>query len=356
MDTIQRYFNHLVAEKADDRTGMPVPTFDVATAQKLLRRIEAINLHAHTYSFNMNFKYSGYDLQDLMNFAYENGLNGVGIHIDYGKGKGLRNKSIRELEDIERLARQLNLEMALEISNTAPREINQAVRLATVLGIRRIRLYIVHGGRLSSIMERGIRDLAEVARVAEANDLTFVLESHEALKAKELVRIIETVASPRIKLLFDFGNMINANEYPLEALAAMAPHIRHAHIKGVCRIRDKKGFGHLGVLQGEDDLPQAKLLFDLLMLGGTRPQVSVFALEQVVGYRSRGIRHDKEGPDPLLPRREPSQTEPDEHLSLEENLRLERRYACEQVVYVKNLLERLKTLARIRLETADDKA
>ncbi len=352
MDTIQRYFNHLVAEKADNRMGIPVPAFDRATAEKLLQRIEAVNLHAHTYSFNMNFKYSGYELPDLMNFAYENGLNGVGIHIDYGKGKGLRNKSIMELEDIERLSRQLGLEMVLEISNTSPREINQAVQLASLLGIQRIRLYIVHGGRLSTIMERGILDLEQVARVAEANDLTFVLESHEALKATELVKIIETVASPRIKLLFDFGNMINANEYPLEALATMAPHIRHAHIKGVCRVMDKTGFGHQGVLQGKDDLPQAKLLFDLLMLGSTTPQVSVFALEQVVGYRSRGIRHDNEGPDPLLPRREPSQTEPDEHLSLEENLRLERRYACEQVVYVKTMLERLKTLALMRLGAA----
>ncbi|MBW1724484.1 MAG: hypothetical protein JRJ33_03745 [Deltaproteobacteria bacterium] len=58
---------------------------------------------------------------------------------------------------------------------------------------------------------------------AGESDLYFVLEQHEDLKSHEIVDIITQVNSPRIGLLFDFGNMINANEEPLAALYTTAP-------------------------------------------------------------------------------------------------------------------------------------
>ena len=44
--------------------------------------------------------------------------------------------------------------------------------------------------------------------------------------------------------------------------------VAHARVSG--------GIGQLGVPEGEDDLPQAKLMFDLLMLGDGAPQVPIF--------------------------------------------------------------------------------
>ena len=56
------------------------------------------------------------------------------------------------------------------------------------------------------------------------------------------------------------------------------------HLKGIRRIRHLSGFVQLGVAQGEDDLPQMKMLLDLLMLGEDEPQVETFSLEQEIGY------------------------------------------------------------------------
>lgn len=349
MQDFDRYFQSILLNKTNGNVGLPIPAFSRSVAQTLLDRINAIQLYAHTYSFNLNFKYSEYELSDFLSFAYEEGLSGVDMHIDYGKLKGLRRKSVQELEQIRALSERLGLTINLEISHTTKQEINHAVQLAGRLGAKEIRIYIVHGGKLSAVKKKGIENLRHAARMAEDNDLIFLLESHEALKSHEFVEIVQEVGSPRIKLLFDFGNMINAYEEPLEALKIMAPYIHHVHIKGVSRVTDGNGYGHIGVLGGEDELPQEKMLFDLLMLGEKEPRVKVFALEQVVGYCSKAYRYSDEEQDPYIPRRTPSQTEPDEKISLEENLLRERKYACTQVSYVRGLLEKFKTLAEFRL-------
>ena len=57
-------------------------------------------------------------------------------------------------------------------------------------------------------------DLRRLAAFDPASRLRYTLEQHEDLKSEELVQIIGAVANPRLSLLFDFGNMINAFELP----------------------------------------------------------------------------------------------------------------------------------------------
>ncbi len=147
--------------------------------------------------------------------------------------------------------------------------------------------------------------------------------------------------------------MINACEEPLPALQAMAPYIRQVHLKGIRRIRHLSGFAQLGVAQGEDDLPQMKMLLDLLMLGEDEPQVETFSLEQEIGYYSPVFRRHGEDPDPVIPQRGPSETPVDETIPLRDSLLMENRNACDQLRFVRNLLENLKTIADIQLSFQD---
>ncbi len=92
--------------------------------------------------------------------------------------------------------------------------------------------------------------MKDVARTAEKHDLHFVVEPHEVLKSAELVQIIEAVKSPRVNLLFDFGNMLSTAEQPLQALETMHPYIKQAHLKGAnIAAVGQNGFAQIGVRQ-----------------------------------------------------------------------------------------------------------
>ena len=61
-----------------------------------------------------------------------------------------------------------------------------------------------------------------------------------------------------------------------------------------------KGFGHIGVAEEEGDLPQMKMLFDLLLLGEGNSQICSFSLEQVITYSSPPFRFEEEEDDPVI--------------------------------------------------------
>ena len=71
-----------------------------------------------------------------MNFAHENRLNGINIHIDFGGKKNLRKKSKNGLEYIRLQAEKLKLGINLEISSTSKEEVNSIVRIARILDVK----------------------------------------------------------------------------------------------------------------------------------------------------------------------------------------------------------------------------
>ncbi|WP_457553101.1 sugar phosphate isomerase/epimerase family protein, partial [Desulfobacula sp.] len=232
MTSLQPYFEKALKRKTDNVLGIPIADFRKDIAVKLLDRIDSIKLYAHTYAFFCNFNYGTFDIDDLIKFAFQEGLQGISAHIDAGQARALKQKTIFELREIRSYAKKLDLGLNLEISSTSKRQINKVVRIALELGVKNIRVYIRYSGRVSKIIETGIKELKDVAKIAMEKDLYFTLEQHEDLKSHELVRIIEAVNNKRVGILFDFGNMINADEEPLSALQTMAPYIRQVHLKG----------------------------------------------------------------------------------------------------------------------------
>jgi len=174
---------------------------------------------------------------------------------------------------------------------------------------------------------------------------------HEELKSTEIVQMLKEVDHPRINALFDFTNMINAYEQPLPALRIMAPYTRQVHLKGAKAIKEGKGYGQAGVVQGsvEDEVPYARMLYELLMLGETKPQMICFALEQKVNYYAPAYRRADEGENPIIPLRKPSET-PYNEADGERILLNERRWASNQVNFIKRLLAEMHWLATLYLE------
>ena len=85
--------------------------------------------------------------------------------------------------------------------------------------------------------------------------LTFTIEQHEDLKSHELVSLVKESEMESLSLLFDFANMINANEHPIDALKTMAPHITQVHIKDALIVKEQGGLGHKACISGQGDVP-----------------------------------------------------------------------------------------------------
>lgn len=354
MQYIQDRFNSLLSHNTGSQAQWPAPKLTVAIAAKLLERLDSIRLFGHGYPFLTNLTYGQYRPIELLDFAWCHGLDGVCIHLLDGEERSLSRMSDDELRTVARRADELGLTIHLEISSTKKADVDRAVEIARVMGVQNIRVYSRYEGRLSQVMGLIETDLHYLAQLADRHDLYFDFEQHEELKSGEIAELLLRLNHPRLHALFDFGNMINACEQPLQALQNLAPHIRQAHMKGVRVVREEHGFGHYGVLQGsaDDDLPSARMLYELLMLGEQAPQVIAFILEQENHYVAPAFRMTDEESDPYIPYRAMSETPLPPGYTVEQMMAEEERWAINQITYVRGVLQELRILAECALKTS----
>jgi len=320
-----------------------ISNLSVKRAAQLAVRTRHAPLYAHAFSFHLNFRFGGMKPIDLLDFASEQNLTGVKIHVEDGEHNSLQADRQTWGKFGER-ARSLGLDVHIETSVTTGEGLGDAIAIAKATGATSVRCYPRYEARVSEIITRTISDLKQLAEFDPEGALLFTLEQHEDLTSSELVHIIESVGNPNLSLLFDFGNMVNAYERPLEALAAQSAYITQVHIKD-CWVRsDRGGWAQLGCKSGTGHLPFAELLLGLLLLGEDAPQVNAFALEEEADYFAPAMRFPTEEEDPLIKFRTSSLT-PVAEAGLDERLQRERDEALMQVVYVRGLLEKFENAA-----------
>ncbi len=155
------------------------------------------------------------------------------------------------------------------------------------------------------------------------------------------MQLVQESGIDSLSLLFDFGNMINANEQPLEALHIMAPLIAHVHIKDAKIIPEGTGLGHIACASGSGDMPFEELLKQLICLGEEVPQVLAYGLEEEVDYYAPAFRFSDEGNDPWIPWRDMSETPLPAPELLSARLEQEKRDAICQIEHVRTVLKKL---------------
>ncbi|MEO5321929.1 TIM barrel protein [Mesorhizobium sp. CC13] len=284
----------------------------------------------------------------LAEFAKAQGLCGIKLHVDDGEQFSLSRMSGDVLADFAARLRKRDLELHVETSTTEAAGLADAVRIALVAGATSLRCYPRYEGRVSQIIDKTIADLRRLPEFDPESRLRYTLEQHEDLKSEELAHILESVCNPRLGLLFDFGNMINAYEWPMSALAIQAPYITEAHVKDCLVQPDRGGWAHLACLSGEGHLPMQAMFVELLLLGGDRPQVLAFALEEEEGYFAPAMRRSSDDPDPFIPARTASFTELGSG-DLETRLRREAAVAHRQVQTVRTMLREIAAEAERKL-------
>jgi sugar phosphate isomerase/epimerase len=268
----------------------------------------------------------------------------VQIHVEDGEGASLAAMTGAELAAFGAEARRLGLAVHVETSSTEPADLARTVAIAHATGAAAMRCYPRYQGRVSQIISRCIADLRGLAALDPEGRLRFTLEQHEDLTSAELVQIVEAVGNPRLGLLFDFGNMVNAGETPLAALAAQGRWVREVHVKDCLVVPDRGGWAHRACLSGEGHLPMRGLLVGLLLLGDEAPQVRAFGLEEEEDYFAPALRFPNEGPDPHIPARSASFTDPGPG-DLAARLRREVEAAERQLGVMRAMLDEIATEA-----------
>lgn len=330
------------AEPADWQAriaSLPAPR-----AAELARRAAEAPLYAHAYAFHLNLRFGGMTPEGLLDWAAAHGLRGVKIHVEDGEALSLRSRDAAGRRAFGDRARVLGLDLHIETSSTEARDLEEAAAIAHAIGATSMRFYPRRTGPLSQVLAQVVRDLAGLDRLDPDARLRFTLEQHEDLKSAELMQVLAQVNHPRLSLLFDFGNMVNAYETPLAALVAQAPHITEVHVKDALALPDGTGWAHRACRTGTGHLPMAAMLVELLLLGQDRPQVTAFALEEEEDYLAPAFRFPDEGPDPVIPPRGPSETDPGAG-PLALRLQRERQAAEDQLAFVRGLLARIEQVA-----------
>lgn len=321
---------------------MDLPALTQKKAHALIERIDEIPLYAHAYAFHLNFRFGSFRALDLLDFAAGNKLYGVKIHMDDGEQDSLRNADETQRAEFRKAAKRLNLDIHLEISETELPSLRKAIQVGHDIGATSIRCYPRYEGRVSEIISRTIDDLSALCDLDPDCAFRFTLEQHEDLTGAELVRIVEAVDNPNLSLMFDFTNMINAYERPIDAFHAMEPHITDVHIKDAKIVEDRGGWGQLCCRSGDGDIPQAHLLMELLCLGENTPQVLAYGLEEEVGYYAPPLRFPDEEDDPFISYRNISETDLAPDANLASLLIQERADAQHLCTHIQDLLKLLR--------------
>ena len=286
-----------------------IAALDPAGRARLAMRARGAPLFAHAYAFHLNMRFGGMTPLQLVDFATDQRLSGLKLHVDDGEQASLSRMDDDALAAFAARLKARRLELHVETSTTEAGGLADAVRIALATGATSLRCYPRYEGRVSQIIAWTIADLRRLADLDPDGRLRYTLEQHEDLTSEELVQIIRAVANPRLSLLFDFGNMINAYERPMPALAIQAPYVTDVHVKDCLVKADRGGWAHLACISGAGHLPMQAMFVDLLLLGADRPQVLAFGLEEEEGYFAPALRRPSDGPDPFIPARTASFTD-----------------------------------------------
>ncbi len=235
-----------------------------------------IDLFLHTYSFRFRLMHDpDFSVIDLLDRAVADGNVGIGLNVNGPRYRFLGGDEPAHVRRVAEAISERGLDLDIETSNTDPVHLTHLLDLGVALGAKHLRTYTRHEGPRGQVLDATIRDLVEVGPVAEDRGIPILLENHEEFTGVEVARILERVNHPYIAALYDYGNSMMLHEDPLEALEAMLPWTRTAHLKDHVVMHGMV----CGAPTGEGVLPIAETTRRLLEAGITR-----IAFENVWSY------------------------------------------------------------------------
>jgi sugar phosphate isomerase/epimerase len=201
--------------------------------------------------------------------------------VRFGAGGAQLDWSQIEARDADALARlrsrvdrdALALELSVPSSSLeTPAAYADMVRVATALGVTRVRVALLYGRRYETFKTREEWDawhskwqqtLQSMRGTIEAHPILVGIENHKDFHAQELVALLQALDTPRIGACVDFGNNVALLESPLETMKALAPFAVTTHVKDMAVRRTDDGFELSEVPLGDGLLPLADMIAEL---------------------------------------------------------------------------------------------
>lgn len=235
-----------------------------------------IDLFIHTYSLRFRLMHDPeFGVIDLLDRAVADGLAGIGLNVNGPHYRFLGGDDQAHVRRVAEAISERGLAVDIETSGTDGHHLSVLIDLALALGADHVRTYTRHAGPRAEVIARTVRDLVEIGPIAEDRGVPVLLENHEEFTGVEIARILERVDHPYVGALYDYGNSMMLREDPVEALEAMLPWTRLAHLKDHVVMHGMV----CGVPTGEGVVPIAEITRRLLDAGMTR-----IAFENVWSY------------------------------------------------------------------------
>ncbi len=243
-----------------------------------------IDLALHSFCLLHHFRHQpGFDALAFIDMAETLGFSGINLSLNDDNFRHLGGHEEARMDAVRERLKRSGMSLEIDTSGTDPSHLAHLLAVAHRMGAGSLRLYTRHGGSVREMMKLTTVDLLSVSPLAESYGIVLVLENHEDFTGPELAAIVEAVASPALKILYDYGNSQMVLEDPLSALEATLPHVHSVHVKDHVMVRAGDApSGQLtvaGVPVGEGFLPIETITRRLLDQGLRR-----LAFESVWAY------------------------------------------------------------------------
>lgn len=233
--------------------------------------MKTIECHLHSYSMINHLTHqAGYDVFRFIEHAKELGFSGVNISANGPGYRDLGGTTAEHFAKVKAHLQKLNMACELDTSDTRVPHMTELLQVAEAIGATVLRVYTRYEGSVGDLIKWTKADLKALAPIAVEMGIQIVLENHEDFTGIQVCEILDSVDSPWVKALYDYGNSQNVAEDPHVALTAMAPHVTRIHMKDHIVIRHDDKLWTQGVAIGEGTLPFAELTQRLLDMGLTR--------------------------------------------------------------------------------------
>lgn len=205
---------------------------------------------------------------DLIAFAQKVGAGGLSLETCYMPA--LDGGFLRELRaalDDAGLDRVLawGHPVGLErgTSREALEDLKRHIPSALALGSRTMRITASGSPYSRELEAQFARDLdpmlREALRVAEDHGVTLAIENHGDFNSDAMLRLLERIDSPYLRVTLDTGNLLSVGDDPVEGSRKLAPYVAATHIKDLAAVEGTTtaapGFWGTPIGRGVVDVP-----------------------------------------------------------------------------------------------------
>lgn len=188
----------------------------------------------------------------------------------------LDNASDEHLRSLSKLAQRLDVSLQVGTTGATTAILLRYLHIARLLQADVVRL-VLHQNLEDVDEGSAVEALRSVCGEYGAAGVTIAIENHFLTTSPSMVRLLDRVDSPHVRVVLDVANSIVCGEWPRETIEALAPYAVGLHLKDYDIVPDANGVGaHLiGAPLGRGRIDVAGVFSALEQAGVLTPDFAI---------------------------------------------------------------------------------